>query len=52
VRADGALSPRLPATVCLGFPRRAQLLLFDGNLFHGVLHPPPRDTSYLGAHCW
>ncbi|KAL1526380.1 hypothetical protein AB1Y20_015093 [Prymnesium parvum] len=40
-KRDGALYPHLPGTVALAFPRRGSLLLFDGALFHGVLHPDP-----------
>eukprot|EP01063_Lacrimia_lanifica_P011788 TRINITY_DN18485_c0_g1_i1.p1 TRINITY_DN18485_c0_g1~~TRINITY_DN18485_c0_g1_i1.p1 ORF type:complete len:280 (+),score=85.07 TRINITY_DN18485_c0_g1_i1:51-890(+) len=36
----GDLVPPAPRQVVMSFPRLAQLLLFHGPLWHGVLHPP------------
>jgi hypothetical protein len=39
--SGSALQPATPARVALGLPSRGAMLLFVGNLFHGVLHTPP-----------
>ena len=48
-KRDSTLWPRVPTAVTLGFPRRGQLLLFDGALLHGVLHPPPGVARALSS---
>ncbi|KAL3907311.1 MAG: hypothetical protein SGPRY_010214 [Prymnesium sp.] len=40
-KRGGSLLPPSPSSLALAFPRRGRLLLFDGSLFHGVLHPSP-----------
>lgn len=41
-----ALVPEEPARAVLSFPRKNQLLVFRGDLLHGVMHPmlPPRGV--------
>ena len=47
----GDLLPQLPDKVLVSFPRKNQLLLFRGDLYHGVLWPSTcsRQTDNNGG---
>lgn len=40
-----ALTPRYPSEVAVVYPRRNTLLLFEGDRYHAVMHPPERSES-------
>ena len=40
-----ALTPRYPSEVAVAYPRRNTLLLFEGDRYHAVMHPPKRSES-------
>jgi hypothetical protein len=52
------LSPSSPTQLMLAFPSPNQLFVFGGELFHGVLHPPPgselrtQDRFTLPINWW
>ena len=40
-----ALTPRYPSEVAVVYPRRNTLLLFEGDRYHAVMHPPESDEK-------
>ena len=40
-----ALTPRYPSEVVVAHPRRNTLLLFEGDRYHAVMHPPESDEK-------
>ena len=43
--AVAALTPRYPSEVAVVYPRRNTLLLFEGDRYHAVMHPPESDEK-------
>ena len=46
---SGDLTPETPTEAVLSFPKPNQLLLFNGELYHGVLHPLETNPFLEGA---
>ena len=39
------MTPRYPSEVAVVYPRRNTLLLFEGDRYHAVMHPPESDEK-------